>query len=366
MSWFERLKRGLSKTRGTITEAAEPLDDAPATDAGGDGSGAAPPGTATAEPSAAKPAKQAGDSAPGRVSSGNRAKAGRRAATWEMDCDDLEFALIAADVGAKLAGEVVAAAKKERERGTSFAESLEQALLDQLEPDRMRQKLRRVGFQLDVTRKVVEPAGKVVMVVGVNGVGKTTTIAKLGAYYSRNGRRVIFAAGDTFRAAGSAQLAVWGERLGIPTVTGPENSDPAAVAFDGAQRRKAGGHDLLFVDTAGRLHTKHNLMEELKKVRRVIDRADPGEPRDVWLVLDAVTGQNGLEQARRFNEAVALTGVIVTKLDGTAKGGILLPITRELGLPIKFIGVGEQEEDLQPYDAAAFVQALLDLPARAA
>ena len=309
MSWFDRLRDGLSRTRTAI--------------AGG-------------------------------------------ASSWEMDWDDLEFALIAADVGAKLAAQVVADAKQERERGRSFQDSLEKALLDQLEPDRMRQKLRRVGFQLDVGRNVVEPAGKVVMVVGVNGVGKTTTIAKVGAYYRGHGRSVLFAAGDTFRAAGSAQLAVWGERLGIPTVTGPDGGDPGAVAFDAAQQRKAKNVDVLLVDTAGRLHTKHNLMEELKKVKRVIAKADEGEPKDVWLVLDAVTGQNGLEQARRFHDAVGLTGVIVTKLDGTAKGGILLPITRELGLPIKFIGVGEQQDDLQPYDAAAYVRALLDMPARAA
>lgn len=327
MSWFDRLRQGLSRTRSVIAESL-----------GGEEPPAAETGASTAP---------------------------KRPANWEMDWDELEFALISADVGAKLAAEVVEGAKRERERGMSFSEALEKALLDQLEPDTMRQKLRRVGFQLDVGRKVVEPAGKVVMVVGVNGVGKTTTIAKLGAYYKKNGRSVIFAAGDTFRAAGSAQLAVWGERLGIPTVTGPDGSDPAAVAFEGAQRRKAQGHDLLIVDTAGRLHTKHNLMEELKKVKRVVDRADPGEPREVWLVLDAVTGQNGLEQARRFNEAVGLTGVIVTKLDGTAKGGILLPITRELRLPIKFIGVGEQQDDLQPYDAAAFVHALLDLPVEA-
>lgn len=285
---------------------------------------------------------------------------------WEMDWDDLEFALIGADVGARLAAIVVADARKERERGTPFVEALEKALLDQLEPDHLRQKLRRVGFDLDVTRKLVEPKGKVIMVVGVNGVGKTTTIAKLGAYYKKYGRKVMFAAGDTFRAAGSAQLAVWGERLGIPTVTGPDGGDPASVAFDGAQQRLSKGADLLFVDTAGRLHTKHNLMEELKKVKRVIGKADPNEPRETWLVLDAVTGQNGLEQARKFHEAVQLTGVVVTKLDGTAKGGILLPITRELGLPIKFIGVGEHQDDLQPYDAAAFVRALLDMPAQAA
>jgi len=291
---------------------------------------------------------------------------GARGAAWEMDWEDLELALIGADVGGKLAAQVVAEARTERERGTPFREALEKALLDQLEPDRLRQKLRRVGFSLDVTRNVVEPAGHVVMVVGVNGVGKTTTIAKLGNYYRQHGRSVMFAAGDTFRAAGSAQLAVWGERLDIPTVTGPDGGDPGAVAFDAAQQRKARGTDLLLVDTAGRLHTKHNLMEELKKVKRVIAKADEREPRDTWLVLDAVTGQNGLEQARRFHEAVTLTGVIVTKLDGTAKGGILLPITRELGIPIKFIGVGEAQDDLQPYDAAAYVRALLDMPPVAA
>ncbi len=309
MAWFDRLRQGLSKTRDVLTTDIRDLGK-----------------------------------------------------SWEMAWDDLEFALIGADVGAKIAAEVVAETQKERERGTSFLGSLEQALLDQLEPDRMRQKLRRVGFELDVTRNMVEVNSKVVMVVGVNGVGKTTTIAKLGQYYTGYGKKVMFAAGDTFRAAATAQLELWGERLNIPTISGPDGGDPGAVAFDAAQARKARGHDLLFVDTAGRLHTKHNLMEELKKVKRVIGKADEGEPKEIWLVLDAVTGQNGLEQARKFHEAVGLTGVIVTKLDGTAKGGILLPIVRELGLPIKFIGVGESAEDLQPYDAAAYVKALLDLP----
>ena len=310
MSWFDRLRRGLGKTRDTL--AADVRD---------------------------------------------------RDRGWEMDWDDLEFALIGADVGAKLAAEVVEETRRERERGTRFHDALEQALLDQLEPNHMRQKLRRVGFDLNVSRQVVELAGRVVMVVGVNGVGKTTTIAKLARYYQGHGRSVMFAAADTFRAAATAQLEVWGERLGVPTVTGPDGGDPGAVAFDGAQARKAREVDLLFVDTAGRLHTKHNLMEELKKVRRVIGRADKGEPAEVWLVLDAITGQNGLEQARRFHEAVGLTGVIVTKLDGTGKGGILLPIVRELELSIKFVGVGEASEDLQPYDAATFVRALLPAPA---
>lgn len=313
MAWFERLKDGLSKTRGILTTDIRELGQ-----------------------------------------------------NWEMDWDDLEFALIGADVGAKIAAEVVTETKKERETGLPFKEALELALMRQLEPDRTRQILRNVGFKLDVTRNEVPVRGKVVMVVGVNGVGKTTTIAKLGQYYAQHGKRVMFAAGDTFRAAATAQLEVWGERLGIPTITGPDGSDPGAVAFDGAQSRRARGYDLLFVDTAGRLHTKHNLMEELKKVKRVIDKADPGEPKEVWLVLDAVTGQNGLEQARKFHEAVGVTGVIVTKLDGTAKGGILLPIVRQLNLPIKFIGVGEKADDLQPYDAAAYVKALLDIPAKVA
>jgi len=308
VSWFDRLRRGLGKTRDVLS---------------------------------------------GDVQEAMAA----RTPDWE----ELEFALIAADVGAAIAADVIADAKVARERGVSIMEALEQALLDQLEPDAMRQKLRRVGFDLDVQRHFVEPAGKVIMVVGVNGVGKTTTIAKLGAYYQRHDKRVMFAAGDTFRAAGSAQLEVWGERLGIPTHAGADGTDPAAVAFDASAARVARGLDLLIVDTAGRLHTQHNLMEELKKVKRVIGKADEGEPGEVWLVLDAVTGQNGLQQARKFHDAVGLTGVIVTKLDGTAKGGILLPIVRELGVPIKFIGLGEQQDDLQPYDAAAFVRALLDV-----
>ncbi len=309
MAWFDRLKQGLSKTRDVLTTDVRDLSR-----------------------------------------------------SWEMEWDDLEFALIGADTGARIAAEVVEEAKRERERGSTFKEALEKALMDQLEPDQMRQKLRRVGFNLDVSRNVVEVKSKVVMVVGVNGVGKTTTIAKLGQYYQNSGRKVMFAAGDTFRAAATAQLSVWGDRLNIPTVTGPDGSDPGAVAFDGAQQRRAKGYDLLFVDTAGRLHTKHNLMEELKKVKRVIGKADPNEPKEVWLVLDAVTGQNGLAQAKKFHEAVGVTGVVVTKLDGTAKGGILLPIAKELNLPIKFIGVGESAQDLQPYDAAAYVQALLDIP----
>jgi fused signal recognition particle receptor len=308
MSWFNRLKTGLSKTRSQITQAVGLAGDP--TD-------------------------------------------------WTFE--ELEFALIGADVGAKYANEILEDVRESmRKLGQkNIGEALAQALAVQLEPDAFRAKLRQAGFTPDARKSTLELKGKVVLMIGVNGVGKTTTIAKLGQYYQATGKTVMFAAGDTFRAAAGTQLGVWGSRLGIDVIQGTDGGDPAAVAFDAASARKARGVDLLFVDTAGRLHTKHNLMEELKKVKRTIEKADPGEPAEVWLVLDAVTGQNGLEQAKKFHEAVGLTGVIVTKLDGTAKGGIVVPIVRELGVPLKFIGVGESSDDLQPFDAKEFVEALL-------
>ena len=313
MSWFQRLKDGLSKTRTQITQS---------------------------------------------VGLGGEVDESKR----EWTLEELEFALIGADVGAKYAQEILADVRERMKQlgQRNLGEALAQALAVQLEPDAFRAKLRQAGFTPDARRSTLEVKGKVILMVGVNGVGKTTTIAKLGQYYAATGKSVMFAAGDTFRAAAGAQLEVWGGRLGIPVIQGPEGGDPAAVAFDAASARKARGVDLLLVDTAGRLHTKHNLMEELKKVKRTIDKADGGEPGEVWLVLDAVTGQNGLEQAKKFHEAVGLTGVIVTKLDGTAKGGIVVPIVRELGVPLKFIGVGESADDLQPFDAREFVQALLE------
>ncbi|MPY65345.1 signal recognition particle-docking protein FtsY [Deinococcus sp. SDU3-2] len=313
MSWLDRLRQGLSKTRQQINDTA-----------------------------------------------GNLGTDLRETLTTRLDSiEDLEYALIAADVGRAATEEILSDIRASNK--SNLQDALMEALTLQLEPDLRRAQFRQLGFTPDARRTVVDPRGHVVMVVGVNGVGKTTTIAKLGEYYLGRGRSVMFAAGDTFRAAAGAQLGVWGERLGIPVVQGPEGGDPAAVAYDAAAARAARGTDLLFVDTAGRLHTKHNLMEELKKVRRVIDKADPGEPADVWLVLDAVTGQNGLAQAKKFHEATPLTGVIVTKLDGTAKGGILVPIVRELGVPIKFIGVGEGAHDLQPFNPQEFVRALFDV-----
>jgi fused signal recognition particle receptor len=316
MSWFQRLKQGLSKTRAALNQVAGPL------------------GVDITE-----------------IAQGKQ----------EYSFEDLEFALIGADVGGAAAKDILEDVKAQmRETGKKdLRDALAQALTQQLEPDKFRAKIRAAGFTPDAKKSLLEPKGKVILMIGVNGVGKTTTIAKLGEYYQNAGKTVMFAAGDTFRAAAGAQLGVWGERLGIPVVQGADGSDPAAVAFDAASARLARGTDLLFVDTAGRLHTKHNLMEELKKVKRTITKADPKEPAEIWLVLDAVTGQNGLEQAKKFHEAVGLTGVIVTKLDGTAKGGIVVPIVRELGVPLKFIGVGESKEDLQPFDAKEFVDALL-------
>jgi fused signal recognition particle receptor len=196
------------------------------------------------------------------------------------------------------------------------------------------------------------------MVVGVNGVGKTTTIGKLAHQLARQGKKVLLGAGDTFRAAAAEQLEVWGERAGVDVVRHAAGSDPAAVAFDAVQAAVARKADVLLLDTAGRLHTKVNLMEELKKVRRVLDRELPGAPHETLLVVDATTGQNALVQARLFQETVAVSGVALTKLDGTARGGMLVAIGDELGLPIRFVGIGEGIEDLRPFDPDMFVDAL--------
>lgn len=283
-----------------------------------------------------------------------RAIAGKNTVDDEV-LDALEETLVTSDVGVettlKIIDRIQARVKRDSYLGTGELNGILRAEIAELMRD---------AAGSGEPFAVPGPKPYVIMVVGVNGVGKTTTIAKLGRLYQGLGKKVLFCAGDTFRAAGGAQLAEWGKRLGIPVIQGPEGADPAALAFDAAQARKARGLDLLFVDTAGRLHTKQGLMEELKKVKRAIAKADPGEPGEVWLVLDAVTGQNGLEQAKRFHEAVGLTGVIVTKLDGTAKGGVLVPIVRTLKVPIRFIGVGEGPDDLQPFDAEAFVEALLE------
>lgn len=201
---------------------------------------------------------------------------------------------------------------------------------------------------------------RVILVVGVNGVGKTTTIGKLAAMYTADGHQVMLAAGDTFRAAAVEQLEIWGRRAGCPVIAQKRKADSASVVFDAYNSARSRQVDILLADTAGRLHTKVNLMEELKKIRRVLGRQDPQAPHETWLVLDATTGQNAISQARQFHDALGLTGLIITKLDGTAKGGVIVGIADTLKLPIRYLGVGEGVEDLRPFDADAFVDALFE------
>ena len=208
--------------------------------------------------------------------------------------------------------------------------------------------------ELDLTDK---PA--VVLMIGVNGVGKTTTIGKLANLLKNQGNRVLLAAGDTFRAAAADQLAIWADRAKVDIVRHEEGSDPAAVVFDAMNAARARKTDVVLVDTAGRLHNKQNLMNELNKIRRVIDREGTASSKEVLLVLDATTGQNGLIQAKQFGESAGITGIVLTKLDGTAKGGVVLAIAKEMGVPVKFVGVGEGIDDLQPFDAVAFAEALV-------
>lgn len=263
---------------------------------------------------------------------------------------ELEEILIAADLGAGLAADFVNRAREEVMFGTVTRAEQLQPLLGRF----LRDILRPAAQALDLDHRP-----SVVMMLGVNGSGKTTTCAKLAASLARDGRLVLLAAADTFRAAAIEQLEVWGERIGVEVIRQAAGSDPAAVVFDAAKAATARQADALIVDTAGRLHTKSNLMLELIKLRRVIERQVPGAPHESLMVLDAPTGQNGFAQARMFHEAVGLTGVVLTKLDGTAKGGIVVRIVRELGLPVKLVGVGEKVDDLGPFDPDRFVDALV-------
>lgn len=264
--------------------------------------------------------------------------------------DELEETLIMSDMGVETTLDVVEAlrrkAKEEKIKDTAGGrEALQEIIADML----------TVGEQaLDTSKK---PA--VMLFIGVNGVGKTTTIGKLAARMKQDGQRVLLAAGDTFRAAAADQLTIWAERSGVEIVKQHEGADPASVVFDALAATKARNCDAVLVDTAGRLHNKQNLMNELNKISRVVDRECPNSSRETLLVLDATTGQNGLIQAKQFKEAAGLTGIVLTKLDGTAKGGIVLAIAHELGLPVKYIGVGEGVDDLMPFDAAAFAKALI-------
>jgi fused signal recognition particle receptor len=265
--------------------------------------------------------------------------------------DDLEAALIGADLGMAVTTQIITAVKNAYETQGSDGHDVFAIAQQEVEKSLSSNHaaLKEIPGQLTV-----------VSIVGVNGTGKTTTAAKLANYVQSQKKIALLAACDTFRAAAIEQLKLWGQRLKIEVVAGAYGADPAAVAHDGVTAANARKANYLFVDTAGRLHTKHNLMQELQKLHRVMGKQLPGAPHEVLLVLDATTGMNALNQAREFNKAVPLTGLIVTKLDGTSKGGMVVAIQKELGLPIKFIGLGEQPDDLQPFDAKQFAQALFE------
>jgi fused signal recognition particle receptor len=271
----------------------------------------------------------------------------------EERVEDVETSLLLSDVGVKATGRIVASlkervAKREITDGEGLLSALHDDMLSVLTP---------VGIPLQIPEKPDEPF--VVLMVGVNGTGKTTTIGKLAKRFRSQGHSVMLAAGDTFRAAAIEQLQAWGERNDVPVVAQHTGADSASVIFDALQSARAKGIDVLIADTAGRLHTQDGLMEELKKVTRVLAKLDPHAPHETMLVIDAGMGQNALAQARQFHSAVSVSGITLTKLDGTAKGGIVFAIAEELGIPVRFVGVGEQAEDLRVFCADEFVTALL-------
>ena len=264
--------------------------------------------------------------------------------------EELEETLILADAGVEATEDAVEKLRKAvSERGLRGGDEVKAAMTEILTE----------ALTVGDTALKLDTKPSVILVVGVNGVGKTTTIGKLACAMSAEGKKVLLCAGDTFRAAAAEQLTVWAERAHCGIVRHEEGSDPAAVVFDGLAAAKARGVDTVIVDTAGRLHNKQNLMNELSKIRRVIDREAPDASVECLMVLDATTGQNGLIQAKEFAKSASLTGIVLTKLDGTAKGGVVFAITAEMGLPVKYIGVGEGADDLLPFDARTFAEALL-------
>jgi fused signal recognition particle receptor len=309
-SLFSRIKDGLARTAQQIRERLGPIDDAPE--------------TASATPAAASPA----------------GRAGRPAAVETLEA--LEDALLTADVGAGATVRIIDAVTADRVGS-------------------LRDRVARVMLEIFKglpPPPVVAVRPRVMLVVGVNGTGKTTTVGKLANLHRQDGQSVLVCAADTFRAAAVEQLAVWTERAGVDLVRARSGADPAAVTFDAVSAAKARGRDLVIVDTAGRLHTRANLMAELDKIRRVVAREVEGAPHDVLLVLDATVGQNGLVQAREFMAASGANGIVLTKLDGTAKGGVAVAIAYDLKLPIRYVGVGEGLDDLIPFDPAAYIDAL--------
>lgn len=322
-------------------EPATPLDPEPT---------AGPPQTTLRRPQRA-PAGLGLRARPGGLGARLRAILGASSSATDATWDEVEEALVAADVGAATTLELIDAARDRlRRSGGRTVDEVRAALGSEL-----RLRLERAGsggWELGA-------APAVILVVGVNGSGKTTTIAKLAARLQADGRSVILAAGDTFRAAAIEQLRIWGERLSMAVVAQRAGADPGAVAFDAVAAAESRGADAVLIDTAGRLQNKVHLMAELAKIHRVVERRLPGQPRHVLLVLDATTGQNGLVQAEAFSREAGVTGIVLTKLDGSAKGGVAVAIVERLGVPILFAGVGEEIEDLAPFDPAAYVEWLL-------
>ncbi|MBQ7718077.1 MAG: signal recognition particle-docking protein FtsY [Clostridia bacterium] len=265
--------------------------------------------------------------------------------------DELEEALIGADIGAQTAMDIIDELRdKIKSDRIKDADGVKAALKD------------IIASMLEGKGELLDLSGKpsVILVIGVNGVGKTTSIGKIASHLKKEGKSVLLAAADTFRAAAVNQLKIWADRVGVDIVQGAEGADPASVIFDACTAAKKRGADVLICDTAGRLHNKKNLMEELKKIYRIIDKEMPGSSKETLLVLDASTGQNAQIQAEMFSETADITGIILTKLDGTAKGGIVVSISNTLNIPVKFVGVGEEAEDLQPFSPQEFVNALFD------
>lgn len=268
--------------------------------------------------------------------------------------EDLEETLIGADVGAATALQLTDELRDE----VKLQNAKSKAEISRVIVDKLVEHYRSQGVNEDASMHFASEGPTVILFVGVNGVGKTTTIGKMSARYKAEGKKVLLAAADTFRAGATQQLQAWGERNDIPVVAGEPNADPASVVYDGVKTAIETNADVLFVDTAGRLQNNVNLMQELAKMKRIITRELPNEPQEVLLALDATTGQNALQQARLFKDSTDVTGIVLTKLDGTAKGGIILPIRNELHLPVKWVGLGEQVGDLQPFDADDFAKSL--------
>jgi fused signal recognition particle receptor len=341
-SWFRRNKPA-------TTPAVEPHAAPAAIGEAGD----AVPAPASPEPQAAAPGKPGWRQRIGSILTRDIAELFGRNPVLDDDLlDDIETALLTADVGVTASAELVEGLRR-RMKAREFADA--SALLSALRAELVAMLLPVAQpLRVDATRKPF-----VILAVGVNGVGKTTTIGKLARRFRDEGHSLMLAAGDTFRAAAVAQLQAWGERNGVAVVAQGQDADPASVAFDALQAAKARGIDVLIADTAGRLHTQQGLMAELGKIKRVIQKLDPDAPHEVLMVIDGTTGQNAISQLRQFNAVAKVTGIVVTKLDGTAKGGVVFALAREFGIPIRYAGIGERPEDLRVFDAEAFVDALL-------